>query len=1050
MALSILLAAVTDLEGCVRKEDVPFISVTRNDLGLSQQRCDTNFCWKKVTSPVPALPAGTPHLAYETDVDQLCTSETDAGVIIVGAPASLQPDDQFSSISMQVRRNCDLFARMLVGRGGLRINATQVAGVKCVFLGDGSSQLQVTNATSRLLHSEAGGFASADFLLGPYGSGLTSYASKQAVADGTVMVAPAASDHAVYSSAAALAQEDGLQPLVFGLLSGSENWARRGFEAVLKAAEDCDTGCEQGKSCSCRDECGERARARTCLTSLRVGYVQEENAFRGTVCSSAQREWGDAKARILTAPAAAAGTGVVANATVPKWGSVDGEEYRREMRRALAHLRGEGATVVLVCSYEAGGIVAVEELERLGLEEEEDFSPLATILTTTVINDEYARKMRGGWWQGEYALQAVPWDASMPSDVGHFSGWNSSTYAEEFMSAFGGHAEYPAKVDYVGAATFAALCTLGAAIERAGSLETAAVASALRSTSLVEFFTSNISFNADGQMEGMDFPVVQYPPGAASLGLRYEVVFDAKEQERVSFPTPRWKLRKCANEGNCTAGNGTCLADGRCSCLPGRRGDLCEAVEGSSAWDRVKVKLITALASALVALCLCACLVYVRLQRRRRHLKGIIRDAERDFARWEPALESARSRSLLSRGGTLHRSVSRRVTRAKPRPRDNKARVISAMGLPDGRYHVFLSHVWSSGQDQAKALKGQLQRYVQNISPFLDVDNLDDTARLEEHVGNSEAVIVLLTGSTAVADGAPASDYMRSRNCLRELRAAVERKRPLILLLETDPSHGGVPLDVHRAECPDELREHVFAAPLVTWHRLRPFQMCSMRLLIAELLRAWKAAGADQPIFLPGDLLRSPPPPLATRKEFHVYYSASNAGAAEVAESIGEASGGRLRSTDDPAQARSTCAFLLYLNSSTFAPGAQAEALGCEVREALEGGRPLVLVHERRDGDVGVATFDDIIAATPAALRDAGIYRPIATPLHGGPHAEVSLRLVLGQIDALCGPRRGGLLSDALNLTEKLTGLDLDDDGHVGSEQSAREAKGAKSDHVAK
>ena len=63
------------------------------------------------------------------------------------------------------------------------------------------------------------------------------------------------------------------------------------------------------------------------------------------------------------------------------------------------------------------------------------------------------------------------------------------------------------------------------AIERAGSLETAAVASALRSTSLVEFFTSNISFNADGQMEEMDFPVVQYPPGAASAGQAgYEVL----------------------------------------------------------------------------------------------------------------------------------------------------------------------------------------------------------------------------------------------------------------------------------------------------------------------------------------------------------------------------------------------------------------------------------------------------------------------------------------------------------------------------------------------
>ena len=118
------------------------------------------------------------------------------------------------------------------------------------------------------------------------------------------------------------------------------------------------------------------------------------------------------------------------------------------------------------------------------------------------------------------------------------------------------------------------------------------------------------------------------------------------------------------------------------------------------------------------------------------------------------------------------------------------------------------------------------------------------------------------------------------------------------------------------------------------------------------------------------------------------------------------------------------------------------------MHEALEGDRPFVLVHERRDGDAGAATFDDIIAATPAALREAGIYRPIATPLHGGPHADVSHRLILERIDAACGSGGGGvggILSDALNLTEKLTGLDLDDDGHVGSEQSAREAKGAKS-----
>jgi len=240
---------------CVEKYDVPLVVVTENTRGRSDDQCDPNYCWTNVTTAVPSLPAGTPHLTFETDIDQLCKNKTTRGVITIGAPASLQPGiDQFYTNSLKMQRSCDLFSRMLVGRGGIRVNATQVADVKCVFIGDGSSQLQVANATSRLVHSEAGGFASADFLLGPYSSGLTTYASKQAVLDSKLMIASAASDHAVYSSAAALAQENGLGLRVFGMLPGSENWARRGFEAVLKAAEDCDTGCEQGKSCSCRDE----------------------------------------------------------------------------------------------------------------------------------------------------------------------------------------------------------------------------------------------------------------------------------------------------------------------------------------------------------------------------------------------------------------------------------------------------------------------------------------------------------------------------------------------------------------------------------------------------------------------------------------------------------------------------------------------------------------------------------------------------------------------------------------------------------------------------
>ena len=238
MALPILTAAAAAITECVEKYDVPLVVVTENTRGRSDDQCDPNYCWLNVSTAVPSLPAGTPHLTFETDIDQLCKNETTRGVITIGAPASLQPGiDQFYTNSLKMQRSCDLFSRMLVPRGGIKVNATHVYGVHCVFLGDSSSQLQVANATSRLVHPESGGFASADFLLGPYGSGLTTYASKQAVLDSKLMIAPASSDPAVYSSAAALAQENGLGLRVFGMLPRSSMRRCSGQRRSRDAAE---------------------------------------------------------------------------------------------------------------------------------------------------------------------------------------------------------------------------------------------------------------------------------------------------------------------------------------------------------------------------------------------------------------------------------------------------------------------------------------------------------------------------------------------------------------------------------------------------------------------------------------------------------------------------------------------------------------------------------------------------------------------------------------------------------------------------------------------
>ena len=69
------------------------------------------------------------------------------------------------------------------------------------------------------------------------------------------------------------------------------------------------------------------------------------------------------------------------------------------------------------------------------------------------------------------------------------------------------------------------------------------------------------------------------------------------------------------------------------------------------------------------------------------------------------------------------------------------------------------------------------------------------------------------------------SDYFNSGPCLNEIRRGVQKGIPIVFLLETDPTHGGVPLEVHRRDCPPDLQ------PLL---ELRVLQ----DVLLVRLLRA--------------------------------------------------------------------------------------------------------------------------------------------------------------------------------------------------------------------
>ena len=152
-------------------------------------------------------------------------------------------------------------------------------------------------------------------------------------------------------------------------------------------------------------------------------------------------------------------------------------------------------------------------------------------------------------------------------------------------------------------------------------------------------------------------------------------------------------------------------------------------------------------------------------------------------------------------------------------------------GEPLGQYHCFVSHQWGSGQDQARALKSSLTALVPDLRCFLDVDDLSDLGSLEALVDASDVAICFLSGSTR-ADGTERSDYMLSDNCLRELRAAIEKKKRMIFVRETDPQHGGVAMDVHRRDCPEELRHVLDEHSIVPWYRVKAYFLVSLRLIL--------------------------------------------------------------------------------------------------------------------------------------------------------------------------------------------------------------------------
>jgi len=361
-------------------------------------------------------------------------------------------------------------------------------------------------------------------------------------------------------------------------------------------------------------------------------------------------------------------------------------------------------------------------------------------------------------------------------------------------------------------------------------------------------------------------------------------------------------------------------------------------------------------------------------------------------------------------------------------------------------FHLFLSHVWGTGQDQMRIIKQRLLEMIPDLSVFLDVDDLEEIGNLESYIERSSSVLVYCSRG-----------YFASKNCMRELVSSTVKQKAMIALVDMDASRGGLTLEEVQAQLVEAdvfydkwafnnepgapramlLYEHLTIYEPIEWNRIGHFQDVTMRLIAERTLP--DAAGTT---YVDREIISQKRKPLSPpTASFHVYCSKLNPGANELIEELCGKCGFELNVdagattkmpsplylTTEAASVAKCDHMLLYLTEQTWTRGAASASLYNELMRAMDMDVHVQLAHEmpgvggqevRSACEFG-AFFSHPDGATPVELLERGIYSEIAVPLKGGAWREASMVLMgiaLGMSkDAIAD---AGLGSDVLGLRE--------------------------------
>jgi len=331
----------------------------------------------------------------------------------------------------------------------------------------------------------------------------------------------------------------------------------------------------------------------------------------------------------------------------------------------------------------------------------------------------------------------------------------------------------------------------------------------------------------------------------------------------------------------------------------------------------------------------------------------------------------------------------------------------------DCKFHAFFSHTWSTGQDKTHTIVRKLQLLIPGVRIWLDVDELKNMDELEHSVGNCVVFFIFYS-----------SNYFRSKNCRREIYAAVSQGKPIHIIYTGDDSV----LDEMKNDCckycktegwdSDVIIQSIFNEEPTLWlgDGSTHFALESIKLIslcILSHLPFYKRVPGqlNQGISVVGEL-----GPVGLSSPVDVLFCAANTNARMVAEemrntlirnsdlmNIHEISSflQALKTDNDMLTKGFKNTFLLlYLDEDVFQD--EEDEVTNFVRDSVDIGIKIVSVHER-DSSVGGCSFDVFFSQTPQDLIDAPyqIFKEIAVPLYAlDTYRKVSLRQLLIRLGA--------------------------------------------------